>query len=61
MSEAKHTPRPCNARLIAAAPDLLEACLRIARTSPVVRQADFDFLRAAITKAGEDPLEAFRE
>jgi hypothetical protein len=38
-------------RLIGAAPDLLEVCERIARTSPVVRDADYNALVRAINKA----------
>jgi len=40
-----------NARLIAAAPDLLEACKRIAVDGFGVPIGDLEFLRAAIAKA----------
>ena len=40
-----------NARLIAAAPDLLEACKRIAADGFGTALGDLEFLRAAIEKA----------
>jgi len=45
-------PHEANARLISAAPDLLEACIRaFEQTDSVTRSADWGLLRAAITKA----------
>ena len=43
-----------NARLIAAAPDLLAACMSIVKSQPGTSSRQFDAARAAIAKAVSD-------